>query len=120
MEPEFQLVLVLASEPSEGVRNDHSQRVSRVRQRVFRVGRRSRNGGPARILSRHGQALDLGRLPPRERVLSGSRRAITFREARAVRSPQRAQYISIVEIAAVAVALVGFGVALYLLRGTFL
>jgi hypothetical protein len=33
---------------------------------------------------------------------------------------QRAPYISIVEIAAVPVALVGFGVALYLLRGTFL
>ena len=54
----------------------------------------------------------------RRRVLSGSRRATICRDARAVRSPQRA--ISIVEIAAVAVALVGFGVALYLLRGTFL
>jgi hypothetical protein len=36
-----------------------------------------------------------------------------------VRSP-RQRAISIVEITAVAVALVGFSVALYLLRGTFL
>ena len=35
-----------------------------------------------------------------------------------MRSPER--FVSIAEMAAVAVALVGFGVALYLLRGLFI